>query len=340
MTRFHLTFLAIAVLFLSSATNACDLSLTIVPHSDRVVFGDPLYIKVTLTNRTDKPVAGPRPDLIFGSLSFTVSDAYGPLSYTAMSGGGLMGGLEMLVFEPGKPVTYYFTLMLPKYRLFDHLFWKRYRDGAIVTVQGMYNPFYKKVLTAELPKDIPLASPSGRRIVSARQKVHLDPRPDWQIEGLRAWAEREIDPKDYKRGPFPADFHLPVHVANREEMGRFAFATVLDGELGGLAALSLKFRDIYDLPPESREPADRDLIEWLRKEPGWERVGEFYMIPGPGGGLERVRLRPDVKRQALAHMLRGNAGSYNMRSTAETMEKLIEEPALAGSETAPKDGVD
>ncbi len=341
MSRAHFILAVLTGLCISAAASASDVRVTFLPHTDRLVFGDPLYVQVTLTNHGGKPVAGPRPDLSFGSLAFTISDAYGHLAYRTIAGAGLQGGLEMLVFEPGKPVTYYFTLMLPRYRLYDDVFWKRYREGAIVTVQVVYRPIKGKILVAEPPKDVPVIETTPwLPIMSAPQVVHIEPRPNWQIQGMRFWAERKIDPDNYKKGPFPADFHLPVHVANREEMTSFEFATLLDGELGGLVSLSLMFRDIYELPPESREPANRDLVDWLKKEPEWKRAGEFYMIPGPGGGLERVRLRPEVKRKTLAHKVRATARNYNMRSTAKAMEEVIKEPALSGDKTVPQSDVD
>jgi hypothetical protein len=251
------------------------------------------------------------------------------------SSGALAGPGTPEIFEPGRPRSYYFTLMFPRHLQYNHIFWKRFQDaGDELIVQAIYAP---KWLDPEPPKDIPLANGTIRRI---GQYVHIEPRPKRQIDRLRFWAEREVGPGSYQKGPDFGDFYLPLGVANRKEMDVFAFDTLLDGELGTLVALSIKFRDIYELPPESREAANRELVEWLKKEPEWKRSGEAYMVPGPAGGLEAVHLRPEIKRMALAHLLRGNAQSYNMPSTAAAMEKLIAEAPLVEDEASAQDGAD
>ncbi len=96
-------FAFVPCLFATVVANACDLSMTIRGHSDRLMFGDPLFVQVTITNRSDKPVAGvlPSPDL--GSLEFVISEPQGHLSYMAHSSGALAGPGTPGIFEPDKP---------------------------------------------------------------------------------------------------------------------------------------------------------------------------------------------------------------------------------------------
>ena len=122
MSRLQVAFTFVACLFATVVANACDLSMTIRGHTDRLMFGDPLYVEITMTNRGDTPVAGIEPDLDLGSLEFTITEEQGHLTYTMHLSGALAGPGAPEIFEPGKPRTYYFTLMLPRFLRFNHVF--------------------------------------------------------------------------------------------------------------------------------------------------------------------------------------------------------------------------
>jgi hypothetical protein len=328
MNAFALLLLPIALVSAEARPARCDLHITIRAHADRVVFGDPLYVEMTIVNESEDPVSGPPPDDMFITSWFMVSsmDKSG-LSYSNHYEYGcpMRGGIRPIVFQPHQPVKYYLRVFLPFYHRFDHPFWSRYHGGGRVVVLAVY----------------PLRT--GWALGSC--EVALEGRPESQIEAIRHWAEPQFNREDYEKGPTPADFWLPVYIANREEMAEFASRAALSGELGDLVDLSLLFRDLYELPPESREQANRELVEWLRKEPdvlhhfgGAESMisdvererlqkqfdrthsdSNYYFL-GAEGGIERVRYYPEVKRQVLARELRSLAEGYNMRSTADAIQ--------------------
>lgn len=297
MNAISLFLLPLAVLSTDERVAACDLQITVRPHRKDVVFGDPLYVEVTIVNRAKEPVSSLRPCLDFNTFWFTVSSLDRELSYSTAHdrGGGLMGGLEPIVFEPGKERRYYFCLFLPIFHRFNHPFWKPYRQGGHVVISGVY-PLRSRVT-----------------LLTSGFTITVDARDEDKIAALQYWHKREGKREDYKKGPTPADFHLPVHIANRKELEEFAVHTSLQGELRDLVDLSLRFRDLYELPPESREAGNRKLVAWLRKQ-------------------------PDVKRQVLARELRSLAEAYNMRSTAGALEALIEESDAERRETSEAKG--
>jgi hypothetical protein len=280
MNAFALFLLPIALVSAEARAPACDLRLTIRPHADRVFFGDPLYVEVTILNEGEEPVSKLPPDYDFFTRSwFMISstDRTG-LSYSNQYEYGcpMMGGVKPIFFEPGKPVKFYACVFLPVCQRFDHPFWKRYRRGGHVVVLAVY-PFRAGWLLGSC-------------------EVTVQARSKHEIARLAYWTQpREDRPEDYRKGPTPADFWFPVYIANRQEMEEFASDTLLEGELGSLVDLSLRFRGLYDSPPDSRQPGNAELIEWLRKQ-------------------------PDVKREVLARKLRGLAGGYNMSSTVKAIE--------------------
>lgn len=268
--------LPLVVLLANGDAPRCTLEMTIRLHTDTVLFGDPLYVEVTIVNRGEEPVSGRRPDLWLNTLRFTMSHSKSRMSYTYSEGGAY--GDKPIVFEPHKPVKYYCYFFLPRFVRYDNPFSKLFRGGGELGISCTYG----------LRPEVTLNS--------RRHYVSVKARNESEIASLAYWVKdkKEAKREDRRWGPTPADFRLPVNLANRKEMGEFAFHTVLDGELGGLVVLSLKLRDLYELPPESREAGNRKLVEWLLKQ-------------------------PEVKCQVLLRKLRSIALNYNMTSTFEAL---------------------
>jgi len=297
MNAMPLFLLPLALLSAEERFAASGVELTIRPHTDRIVFGDPLYVEVELVNRGEAPVSGPPPDLEVGTLAFTISHSETRLSYLHSVGGA--GGSEPVVFEPGKPVKYYCYFFFPRFHLFDHPFWKLFRGGGLVSVGASYG-FHP-----------------GISLKSRSHDVRIVPRPESENASLGYWtsAEFENPVKGFQPADFGIHFHSPL---NREQMHRLAF-DVVSGELGDLFHLSAQFRELYELPPEGREAANRALIERLKEEPKMKGSEGSYLVMSPEGGLERIRYDAEVKRQVLLRKLRSLAGGYNMSSTFEAL---------------------
>ncbi len=287
---------------------ACDFEVTLRPHSDWIVLGDPLYLEVTIVNRGCQTVSACPPELLFRTLVVRMYDHSTDMFVTNRRRSGLMGGVKPISFEPGKPIRYYCYLFLPSFHRFGHPFWENYQDGGVVYLRAVFRPWG-------------WGSQSRREnteVVSNQCDIRVQPRREGEIEALRRWNER-VDPYCYEKGPTPASFGLPVRITNRKEMGEFAFHAALSGELGEMVELAILLRDIYDTPPHLRDESNRRLVQWLQKEPPMERSGSYYSLRTPEGGLERVRYYPEVKRQVLLRKLRSVVVMHNMMSTFDAL---------------------
>ncbi|MEX2173761.1 MAG: hypothetical protein WD872_05320 [Pirellulaceae bacterium] len=133
-----------AVLALSVDCSARDFAVTVQPHVSRIVFGDPLYVEVTIVNTTDKVLSGPTPDPGLNTFVFEVRGEYDsaiPDSDAPRLHGGV--GLDpprgkIVEFLPGKPKKYYWHLFLPDLKSYDDPFWERIRKGGEIRISGTY----------------------------------------------------------------------------------------------------------------------------------------------------------------------------------------------------------
>ncbi len=70
----HPLLLCFVALLPSKLASASDLEVSIRPHVRRVFFGDPLYVQVTIVNRSERVVTGPTPRLDGTNFVFYVYD--------------------------------------------------------------------------------------------------------------------------------------------------------------------------------------------------------------------------------------------------------------------------
>jgi len=289
MSTLPLLPLSLLVLFADQPADACDLEISIRTHAQELVFGDPLYVEVTIVNRGKEVMSAPRPIPQVNTFALKFHDPETDMVIGDGGGGGCYGLGKPLRLEPGKPVKSYWYFFVPPLYRFNHPFWKRIRDGRGFWVYGVYK--YRP------------------RVAFISKSVHLyvEPRKESEIAALVYWTKADLN--GHVRGPTPADFGIPFRSGlNREQAHELAF-NVTSGELGDLFHLSAEFRDLYEVPPDSRRAANRKLIERLRKQPAVRRQGAH----------------PDVKRYALAWKLRDLAASYNMGSTVKALQTLENE---------------
>jgi len=267
-----------------SACEICDLELTMRVHSDRIVFGDPLYVEVAVVNRGEHPVSLPPPDLVFGTLSFLVSDVTGSFSCRTPVGSGVVGLLGVRLLKPRQRLTLYCSFAMPKFEDFDEpLFWKPLQRGGSVVVRAEYMPWFWQALREEAGAVRPEEDGTKRQVnhwklfLSAGQYVRLEPRPQSELRVMRAWKKKRF-PREAYRQPrglilsgWPLGPELPGAIPNRFGLENFARQAKLSGELGDWLQVHRLLQDVYSAEPAAREEANRRLVEWLTKEPDFIR---------------------------------------------------------------------
>ncbi len=242
--------LCLAALLPSNLTRAADLEVSIRPHVRRIFFGDPLYVQVSIVNRSERVVTGPTPRLDGTNFVFYVYDPNkdspdSPVPQVAV--GGPVSVAKTVQFEPGKPMHFNCYLFLPDLLGFDEPFYKPFRRGENVGVQGQYR--YGPVQVAS----------------SRAETVRIDGRDQDEMCLLERWAKAE--PLGDGKGPGPRDFGMQFQgPLSRQQVSELA-DRIKTGELADLLRLTIQLQDLYAAPPESREAGHRSLDEWLSKHP-------------------------------------------------------------------------
>lgn len=354
MTGFRTLLYVLPLAFEPTQALACGLALTMRAHSDRVVFGDPLYVEVAVVNRSEKPISVLRPDLMFATVSFRIAEATGLLSCRTPVGSGACGAMAPVLLKPRQRLTLFCSVAMPQYADFDEpLFWRPLQDGGSVLIQAEYTPY------ADAQHAKPFVSPGHydyrRRLVSAPHYVRLEPRPRREVAVLRSWEKKQFPWSAYKHHGhllgtgFLSGVQLPGLIPNRFELANFAREAALSGELGEWVRVWQLLHEAYWAHPAAREEANQKLLAWLKREPDFiryfglpeSRAGfvdadsvlakwrdpsahEYLFLLGDGKTFVRVHYDVDLKRQVLAHELYEiAAGEQVLASTAKALSTLI-----------------
>jgi len=269
--------IAIVVVSIGQCISASDLELKVRPHAREVVFGDPLYFEVTIINRGGGVVTAPPPSLDLRTFDFRIHDHETELEMTSLIGGGFSGG-DDVKYEPGQPKKHYWTVFMPTLGRIDHPFWKPVRDGRQLFASGKY----------------PLRS--GFSVSSNGEQVYVASRDDEELRVLKHWSTIKVT--DYEDVPHVASFGLRVKALNRRQTLELA-SKIKTREIADLLQLTIQLQNLHHAAPDSREPGNRALVEWLKAQ-------------------------PEIKRQALSAEVRSLAESHRMDSTVRAVQSLID----------------
>jgi hypothetical protein len=236
-----------------AATNraaAADLEVTIHPHAERVVFGDPLYLEVTIVNNGDAPVTGPmpHPDLNTLALRLLISNI-GSDEWIVLPSFGPAPQAKTMVFEPGQPRTFYWYVFLPKLSDLADPFWQPLYEGGRVVITANYHDGDKKLGWTTKGTWVRIAP---RDAAEARTLERLN--------AANRHSEREA-------GPSASDFGiLPRQPLSRRQTAELA-EQIQTGELADLLRIVIRLQKLYDTPAAERDADNRKLIEWLSIQP-------------------------------------------------------------------------
>jgi len=244
---------------LGSRVGGSDLEVSIRPHARQVIFGDPLYVEVTIVNRGQAAVTAPSPDLTLGTFELELYNPQTGLSVVPQDWGRGFGIPGQVRYEPGKPVKHYWIVFVPKlYRLKKDPFWKPVRKGGPIYLSGLYYLTRRLVLRSE------------------GVDIGVQPREREEVETLKRVMNEE--PRPYFKGPHPAGLGIQIRPQLNRDATVALAATVKSGELGDLLRLTIRLQDIYATPPEARDAENRALIEWLNEQPEIKRRALAYEL--------------------------------------------------------------
>lgn len=248
---FRFVVLNCLVVALSGVCIGSDFELTIRSHSDRITFGDPLFIEVTLVNRGTKSQTAPAASMLAATLGLKVYDANTRLSMPLGETGGAWGNSQAR-YEPNQHIKHYWYVFLPGLRGFEHPFWKPiYSKGQSVLIRGAYWPSQKL------------------SVMSNTIDVHVETREDEEMRSLEYWSKG--DTRGFGKGPIPNDLGLQFKSGLGRQQTEELSKKIPSGEIHDLLLLSMHLRDIYDTSADSRDAKDKGLVEWLQKLPDIKR---------------------------------------------------------------------
>jgi len=334
----RLALIAVAVLGLGKLGHGCNLDLSLRAHSSVIVAGDPLFVEVTLTDRREDPFSAaflvPQRNLWSARLSviFSFLGPGGNFEFreTYRVAPEEWEGPE--VVEPGQSVRYYCCLAVPPLAQWKDAFWREAGLAGGVELTAAYQ-------VASSPG-------STATITSKVWHLGLKARPDSELAALALWHQRATRGQVPLRGPTPVDFGLPLQIADPKELAEFVRRIRFSGELGDVLALSLRLRELFDLPPPARDEGNRQLLDYLRKKPDFvthfgappwviagiypEDIAKLRAQEGPpfqfldaDGATKSLTYDVDLKRRVVAGKVRSIALRYELASTAKAVEGLI-----------------
>lgn len=229
-------------------TWASELEVSIRPHRQQIVFGDPLYVEVTIVNRGLGLAAAPNAHPDVNTFTFRAVDPSSDLETRIYgSGGGGFGGAGTHVYHPGRPVRHYWYFLSPDIIKYERPFWKPLQGGASLLVGGVYN----------LRPGLSLSS----NVIN----ITLSERNQRESEALRKWMPTgKIDV--FEPGPNGASFGLQFLAPLIRDQVLEAAVVFKDGEIADLLQLTLWMQTLYRLPDEARATENERLVEWLQKQ--------------------------------------------------------------------------
>jgi hypothetical protein len=247
----QITLTVFLAFLVSERVFASDLELAIRPHAGQVVFGDPIYIEVLITNRGNDAVVAPAPHPEMNTIGFKVYDPDTDLEISSGAlGGGFVGAASPVRYEPGKSISHYWAVFLPALTRINNPFWSPVQLGKSLQISAVYG------------------LRPGLAITSNREEVYVEARDATEMRSLERWANLPIE--DCDKGPHVSGFGLKVHAVNRQQTAELA-SQIKPGEIADLLHLTIQMQELYKLPAEERDPYNRSLIAWLQKQPNIKR---------------------------------------------------------------------
>jgi hypothetical protein len=244
----------VALLLAGTAECAAgDFELTLRHHSNYLTFGDPLYVESVLVNGGDEAVWAPRPNTDLNTFHFEFQDA--KFELITRTYGGALGIVKPVLYEPGKRVTSYWQVYLPRQSQSESHFWSLVRRQQTVYVAAGFTKVEGK-------------ASAGVLVRSGWEEVRLEPR---KAEELRILNQFHDDKSEYKENlPIPKHFGLPWNLDSHEKT-MTAAKEMPDGEIADLLDLTLQLQELHASPDDAREAGNRALVDWLKKQPDIKR---------------------------------------------------------------------
>ncbi|MEX2173758.1 MAG: hypothetical protein WD872_05305 [Pirellulaceae bacterium] len=240
-----------ATLAIGQTVAGAGLEMTIRAHPRRVIFGDPLYLEVTIVNRGEEVVTGPKPIPDLNTIGFPIYDPQTRLTINASSGGGGVGFPSDVSYQPGQAVKHYWHIYLPKLTQVDNKFWKPMRDGGGVVLYAQHGIAPGLLLRSNLVN------------------VGIGKRKKSEMLLLEHYAQNEV--LGFEGGPSPANlgvsFKSPLNLKDTRTIG----ANLRAGELQDMLFTMVSFQEVFEAAPADQPERIRILVNNLKKQPDIKR---------------------------------------------------------------------
>ncbi len=140
---------------------------------------------------------------------------------------------------------------------------------------------------------------AGDELRSKWQDLLVHARNDAELRSLERWAWAEVQTSGKEPAPNHFGLHFLRPLGHRQTLQ--IASQIQPGEIANVLEVTMRLQELYATPPELRAAGDDTLIEWLRKQ-------------------------PEIKRQALTKKTRNLTESYNMPSTMNAIQTLLDNP--------------
>jgi hypothetical protein len=295
----------IATLVVSAtACHAYDLEIEMRLLSNEIVFGDPLFMEVTVTNRSKEAIFAPRPWIDALEIELNLLDTYERLATTAPDNDAGRGawtidkskvkeirrGVARIRFDPGEAMKFYWFVFLPSTHQFDLPFWKHYRDNHKFAVWLSYPVEFFDNRTEQMVI-----------LRSRQQELTITERDERELKAiLRAYDDLAPRTERAEGGPGSANLGFPLHIYTRKETRDLA-RIVKSGELADILQFTLLRQDVYHAAADAKAAAEARLID-------------------------KLRAQPDIKRQALARELATQTHEGLSEAALKSIRSLVGGP--------------
>jgi hypothetical protein len=252
-TSSHFALLLVLLVTGNSSSLAHTLDISIRAHSMKVMFGDPIFLEVTIVNKGNDAVLATNPDIYAGSCAFSAQELKTNLRINCSgpeAGSAVVGDPKQIEYLPGVPMKQGWTIFAPYTSEVGNHFWTAAQDNRKVQIW----------FELALEKKVSLRSDPIT--------VQLQPRDKEEFKAIEKWT-----PWDKQRGDTnicPINLGVHLNAVNTKQEAKDVASEIKSGELGELLRLIVQLQELAD-SPDKQETGAAVLIGWLKSQPDIKR---------------------------------------------------------------------
>jgi hypothetical protein len=242
VTAFALSIIVAALAGEPSA--AIDLEVGLQGHRRIVDVGDPIFLKVTVSNRAKEPFKRSIFYIDGDTFSFNHTN---PANGLSISRPNMLGQFSPSQLDPGETKHFYTWMFVPPLHNLSDPFWGPLKDGGELDLGGIY-----------------LITKSRLQQPSNAVELILEQRDAAELASLRKWHYKEAP--FVMRRPNVRDFGLSLRGYLGPREVKEMMKDVAPGEIHDLLELTLKLQELHEMADDDRDAANAGLVTWLEKQ--------------------------------------------------------------------------